>query len=411
MGKDILIKNAEFREWIVSIRRHIHSYPELGYKEKRTSEYISSTLKELGIKVRSGMAKTGVVGLLGDPNWPVVAFRADMDGLPIQENDTIHNKTYKSRHEGTMHACGHDAHVAILLGIAKWLVNNPRILDDVQISVKFLFQPAEEGGAGAVRMIKDGALENPIPRVLLAAHMYPELEVGHCGIFEGQGYAYVDKFTIRFTGKGGHASRPHLCHDPIVAACYFVTELQTVISRSIDPMDPAVVTIGKISGGKAPNVIPELVELEGTVRALSSNARDLVWKRIKDFSESVTNGFEVQCEPIFSEWYPPCVNDTTLVHFLHGVCLELLGKKKVHFLKPVLGAEDFAFYGPIVPSAIFRLGCANKGKGICWDSQSNSLIGLHSPSFDIDEDVLLIGVSIFVKAIQMAPKLAYLKSW
>jgi amidohydrolase len=366
-------------------------------------------LKEFGLKTRIGVAETGVVGLLGDSNWPTIGFRADMDALPIEEKDTPHNAEYKSKKRGLMHGCGHDAHVAIMLGLAKWLAENPHILDDAHLSALFLFQPAEEGGGGARKMIEDGALKNPKPRILIAEHMYPELEVGNVGIYERQGFAYVDHFAIRFIGKGGHASRPHQCRDPIIAACYFATELQTVVSRSIDPIDPAVVTIGRINGGKASNVIPEEVELEGTMRALSGNTREIVWKRMRILLESVAAGFEVECEPIFSEWYPPCINDTTLARFLHKLFSTTLGKDKVHFLKPVMGAEDFAFYGPIIPTAIFRLGCANIKKGICWDSQTDSLIGLHSPSFDIDEDVLLIGVSILLKVIQMARKLHYFK--
>ncbi len=405
----MIIEDKRFRDWIISVRRHLHMNPELGYEEKQTSEYIASMLKEFGLKTRLGVAETGVVGLLGDSNWPTIGFRADMDALPIEEKDTPHNAEYKSKKRGLMHGCGHDAHVAIMLGLAKWLAENPHILDDAHLSALFLFQPAEEGGGGARKMIEDGALKNPKPRILIAEHMYPELEVGNVGIYESQGFAYIDYFSVKFIGKGGHASRPHQCRDPIVAACYFITELQTVVSRYIDPIEPAVVTVGRITGGTTYNVIPDLVELEGTIRALSKNIKDIIWSRIKVLLESISTGFGVQYDSSFSEWYPACINDTNLSQFIRVISSELLGEEKVHLLRPVLGAEDFAFYGPIVPSAIFRLGCANRKKGICWDDKTDSIIGLHNPSFDIDEDVLLIGVSVFLKAIEMAYKLPYFK--
>jgi len=409
MDRKKIVNDDKFRNWLVSVRREIHRYPEIGYQEKKTADYVTNILKELKVQIQTGIAETGVVGLLGHPHDPCIGFRTELDALPLEESRTTHNKLYRSLREGFMHACGHDGHMAILLGVAKLLSENPNILQEKRLSVKLIFQPAEEGGAGARRMIEEKALESPRPQVLLAAHMYPELEVGNVGIYESQGYAYIDKFLAVLIGKGGHASRPHQCRDPVVAAAYFLTELQTVVSRSIDPLESAVVTVGRINGGTAANVIPEAIELEGTIRALSGATRDVLWRRIRTLAKGVATSFDLKCKLSFSEWYPPCVNDTKVARFMHGVCSNVLGEDKVEFLRPTMGAEDFAFYGSIVPIAMIRLGCTNKKKGICWDKRTSSLIGLHNSSFDIDEDVLPIGVSIFMEAIQSARTLPYIE--
>lgn len=397
------------QNWLVAIRRDLHRHPELLYQEKRTSEKVAGILSELGYHVRQGVAETGVMATLGDPERPCLGFRADMDALPIQEPETHLNASYRSVHNGVMHACGHDAHTTIMLGVARVLAENPGLLDASGICVKFLFQPAEEGGAGARQMIEEGVLDSPRPSTILAGHMFPDLEVGWTGLSESLCHASADSFHIKVIGRGGHGAHPDQCRDPIVAASHLVGQLQTIVSRWIDPIDSAVVTIGQIAGGSASNVIPAEVEMEGTIRSLREETRQLLWDRIQAVAKACELGFDVTCITEREEGYPPCVNDVEVVRFLRKVSSDLLGEDRVKILEPSMGAEDFSYYASMVPSAMFRLGCANRAKGICWDQKTNSVIGLHSPNFDIDEKVLGIGVRIFTQVAMRANRLTYLQ--
>jgi len=397
-------------DWLVSIRRDLHRHPELCYEEKRTSERIAGILSEMGYKVRRGVAKTGVVATLGNRKRPCLGLRADMDALPVQEMETPLNVSYRSVYQGVMHACGHDANATIMLGVAKVLAENPGVLETSGICVKFLFQPAEEGGAGARQMMEEGALENPKPTAIVAVHMFPDLEVGWAGLAESLSHASADSFHIRLIGKGGHAARPHQSRDPIVAASHLVIQLQTIVSRSVDPLEPAVVTIGRIAGGTVRNVIPEEVEMEGTIRSLRPETRQLLWDRIQAVARACELGFDVRCVVRREEGYPPCVNDTAVSKFLHKVSSQVLGKNRVQILSPSMGAEDFSYFASVVPGAILRLGCANRSKGICWDQSNSSEIGLHSPKFDIDEAVLGIGVRVLTEAVMQVNRLGYFRS-
>jgi len=398
------------QNWLVAIRRDLHRNPELAYQEKRTAAKVVGILSDLGYDVRQGVAKTGVVAILGDPERPCLGFRADMDALPIQEPETPFNGSYRSVHEGVMHACGHDAHTTIMLGVARLLAENPWVLDASGISVKFLFQPAEEAGAGARRMIEEGALENPRPGAILAAHVVPELEVGWAGLFESLSHASADTFHIRVIGRGGHGAHPNQCRDPIVAASHLVSHLQTIVSRWIDPTDSAVVTVGRIAGGSACNVIPSEVEMEGTFRSLTEETRKLLWHRIQAAARTCELGFGVRCVARREEGYPPCVNDAETVEFLQQILSQVLGQDRVKVLGPSMAAEDFAYYASVVPGAILRLGCANRDQGIGWDPENRSVIGLHSPVFDIDEAVLTLGVKVFSEIVMVANRLPYFRT-
>ena len=397
------------QSWLVAVRRDLHRHPELSYQEKRTSEKVADILSELGYRVRRDVAKTGVVATLGDSKRPCLAFRADMDALPIQESESRLNASYRSVYDGVMHACGHDAHTTIMLGVAKVLAENLELLDRSGICVKFIFQPAEEGGAGARQMIEEGALDSPRPRALLAGHMYSDLEIGWAGVSESLSHASADRFRIRVIGRGGHGARPHQCRDPIVAASYLVNQLQTIVSRWIDATDSAVVTVGRIAGGSAFNVIPAEVETDGTIRSFREETRQLIWDRIEAVARSCEMGFDVSCKAEREEGYPPCVNDIEVSRFLREISSDLLGVDRVKIMEPSMGAEDFAFYASIVPGAMIRLGCANRSKGICWDQKNDSVIGLHSPNFDIDEEVLSIGVRIFTLLAMRADHLSYVR--
>jgi len=396
------------QNWLVALRRDLHRHPELLYQERRTSEKVAGILSGLGYHVRRGVAETGVVATLGDLERPCVGFRADMDALPIHEPETHLNAPYRSVHQGVMHACGHDANTTIMLGVARVLAEHPGLLDASRICVKFLFQPAEEGGAGARRIIDGGVLEDPRPRTVLAGHLFPDLEVGWVGLSDSLSHASADSFQIKVIGRGGHGAHPDQCRDPIVAASHLVSQLQTIVSRRIDPIDSAVVTIGRIAGGSASNVIPTEVEMNGTIRSLREETRQLVWDRIRAVARGCELGFDVTCMAEREEGYPPCVNDVEVVKFLRKVCSDLLGEDWIQNLEPSMGAEDFSYYASVIPSAILRLGCANRAEGICWDQKNDAVIGLHSPNFDIDERVLGIGARIFTHAALHARDLSYL---
>jgi amidohydrolase len=397
-------------KWLVSIRRDFHRHPELSYNEGRTSEKVAEILSQLGYRVRRGIAQTGVVATLGDERNPCLAFRADMDALPVSEAKTSLNTSYRSIHEGVMHACGHDAHTTIMLGLAKVLAENPDILDGRRFCVKFLFQPAEEGGGGAKRMIEEGALDHPRPRTILACHMFPDLEVGEIGLSETLSHASADSFHIRIIGRGGHGAHPDQCADPIVAASHLIAQIQTIVSRNLDPLDPAVVTVGRIIGGSANNIIPAEVEMEGTIRSVQEDTRQLLWQRIQAMAMACERAFDLDCHTERKEGYPPCVNDTRVVLFLRDLASSLFGNEQVRILQPSMGAEDFAYLTQLVPGAMVRLGCANRAQGICWDPGKNTVIALHSPSFDIDERVLPLGVRLFTHVVVQAGRLPYMKS-
>ncbi len=406
MGKKVFQLD---HEWLTAIRRDFHKYPELSYRESRTSEKVADILADLGFKVHRGIAKTGVVATLGNSGGPCLGFRADMDALPIQEAETPLNGPYRSVRNGVMHACGHDANTTIMLGVARVLAENPDILSAAGICVKFLFQPAEESGAGAKQMIEEGALESPRPTAIISAHMSPDLQVGWVGLSKSLSHASADTFRVKVVGKGGHAARPHQSRDPIVAASHLVVQLQTIVSRWIDPLDSAVVTIGRIAGGSASNVIPTEVEMEGTIRSIRKETRQLVWDRIQDVAKACELGFHVTCLAEREEGYPPCVNDVRMTKFLKKVCSDLLGKSRVQIIPPSMGAEDFSYYASVVPGAILRLGCANLSRGICRNTENHSVIGLHNPNFDIDKTVLDIGVKIFVQAVLRANRLNFIQ--
>ena len=386
---DNLEKSKRFNKWLLQIRRDFHMYPEIAYKEIRTSNKIARILNDLGLEVKTGIGKTGVMGLLkGRYPGKTIGLRADMDALPITEKNNV---DYTSKKKGLMHACGHDAHITIMLGVVKYLVDNG-LKNLLKGNVKFIFQPAEEGGAGAKAMIEDGILENPDVDRVIACHMFPGLQIGHVGIFETQSHASADAVRLFIKGKGGHAARPELCDDPIVAASYFVTQIQTIASRNITPSDSIVVTIGKFVGGTAYNIIPDSVELLGTVRALDEKVRLKAKHRLIEITKGLKKSFNLkECILDYQDGYPVCINDKKVSLFMKNIASQVIGKDYVHILKPGMGGEDFAYYALQKPSSIIMLGSANKKKGI------NS--ALHSSTFDIDEGVLKIGVDIFSRAV------------
>jgi len=374
------------KDWLIEIRREIHMYPELGFEEVKTSRLVSEWLERFGLEVQKGIAGTGVIGLLrGKSPGKTVAIRADMDALPIEEFNQV---PYASQIKGKMHACGHDAHVTILLGVARVFSS---FRDQVKGNIKWIFQPAEEGGGGGKRMVEEGVLENPHVDAIFGAHVFPQIEIGKVGICEGKALASADRFTIKVIGQSGHAASPHLAKDPILVSGHLITQIHCIVSREVDPLDSAVITIGRVSGGSAFNIIPDEVELLGTVRALSPEIREKMRKRVEEIVRGVTQSFGVEYRFEYEYGYPVLVNEPEMIKLVSSACAKGIGEEKVVEVQPSMGAEDFAFYLEKVPGAFFRLGIRNESKGIVHP--------YHNSRFDIDEDVLPFGVEMFVRII------------
>ncbi|MDH7493184.1 MAG: M20 family metallopeptidase [Candidatus Saccharicenans sp.] len=372
------------RAEMIKIRRFLHMNPELSNRELETAKLIASKLSSLGLEVKTRVAGTGVVGLLrGTLPGPTVAIRADMDALPIQELNTF---PYRSLNPGVMHACGHDLHMTIALGAAMVL---SKVKDNIRGQVKFIFQPAEEGlppdeEGGAALMIKEGVLENPPVRAVFALHVWPELETGTAGYASGYLMASSDNFILTIKGKGAHAARPQEGIDAIVLAAEVINNLQTIISRSIDPVEPAVLTIGKIQGGTKANIIAEKVEMEGTVRTLNDTVRDKIPVLMENVIKGITKSYGASYSFRYEKGTPPLYNHPDLVQALLPALESALGPERLVAVKPQMVAEDFALLAEKVPAFMFLLGVKSPGLA--------STAPLHSPYFNPDERAIPVGI-------------------
>ena len=365
---------------IVNMRRHIHANPELSYEEFNTAKYVASKLREFGLNPVEGIANTGVVCLIEgkDKDSRVIALRADMDALPILEQNDV---PYKSKNDGVMHACGHDVHTSSLLGVS-WILNQLR--DEFSGTVKLIFQPGEEKTpGGALLMINEGVLQNPAPSQILGQHVMPQLPVGKVGFKPGLYMASADEIYLKVIGKGGHAAMPDINTDPIIIASTILVALQQVVSRHANPKIPSVLSFGKFIANGATNVIPDEVYIEGTFRTLDESWRASAHEKIRKIAESVGEGMGAKVDLNIVKGYPFLKNNPELTEKTRNLAIEYLGQENVVDLDIWMAAEDFAYYTQHIDACFYRLGVANESKNITSS--------VHTPTFNIDENALELG--------------------
>ncbi|HBW16131.1 MAG TPA: amidohydrolase [Desulfovibrio sp.] len=375
---------AEVESHIIAHRRALHAIPETGFEERCTAAYVTETLSGLGLPVRTGIATTGVTALLDTGlEGPVVMLRADMDALPVTEATGL---PFASRHEGRMHACGHDAHMAMLLGAAEMLSAIVREEPGrLRGKVLFLFQPAEEGPGGAAPMIAEGVLDEPKVDVCLGAHVWPSLPVGTVGVKPGPLMAAMDRFELAVHGRGGHAATPHLCVDALETATQVVGALQRVVSRMTDPLEPVILTIGELHAGTAYNVIPGEARMAGTVRTFSPDVRAAWEDRIRTVADGVCAAMGATATLDFHYCHGPVINTPRVAEVVRRAVVEARGEQAVTTPTPTLGGEDFSCFLERIPGCFFFVGCGGD-------------VPIHNPRFDLDERCLALGAETFVRA-------------
>jgi amidohydrolase len=392
---DLLVRESveEMLPRLIEIRQNLHAHPQLAFEETYSSALVRRVLGEFGVTCVSGVGGTGVVGWLVPPTGhgvEGVALRADLDALPIQETSTL---PYASQYPGRMHACGHDGHTTMLLGAACVL---SRLRDRLRRPVKFLFQPAEETGRGARRLIEAGALDERMGEFRVGSafgvHGWPDLPQGVVATRSGPLMASTDVFQITVSGRGGHGSAPHAAIDPILAAAHVVTAIQSVVSRNVHPLLPAVVTVGSFVAGDAANVIPDEAKLSGTIRTLDDATAALARRRLQDLAESVARAYGAEATVEFPASIPTTSNDSGAVQYWLEVARSYRDERTVVVLDdPVMASEDFSEYGRLVPSCFFFVGLRRSG--------DRSPDGLHTPNFDFNDAVLADGVELFCRLV------------
>lgn len=371
---------SEFYPDIVAIRRELHMHPELSFQEHDTAAFISSFLKESHIEFESGVAKTGLLGYIRgkNPDKKTIALRADMDALPIlEQNDVV----YKSNNLGVMHACGHDVHMACLLGAARILT---QLKDQIEGTVKLIFQPSEEKYPGGAKvMIEQGVLKDPDVSLIFGQHVFPELDAGKVGMRSGKYMASTDEVYLTIKGKGGHAAIPDKVIDPVLIASHIVIALQQIVSRNAKPTMPTVISFGGIQSNGKTNIIPDEVKIEGIIRTFDESWREEIKKKISKLAKSIAESMGGSCDVFIDPGYPFLVNDEVLTEKTRAYAIEYLGEDKVEDLDMRMTAEDFAYFAQAVPGCFYRLGVKNESKGI--------VSNLHTATFDVDEKSLEIG--------------------
>lgn len=386
-----MVTIAEIREYaeeigpgVIADRRFLHQHPELGFQERETAHFVEERLRTYNLdEVQTGIAQTGIVGILHGGRGPgrCVLLRADMDALPITE---LNDVPYKSEHPGAMHACGHDAHTAMLLGAARVLAE---CRADFAGTVKFLFQPSEEAnGGGAKPMIAAGVLENPHVDAAFGIHVGSNVPVGQVAVRPGAVNAAADSAAVTIRGLGGHAARPQIAIDPIVIGAHCIVALQSLVSREVDPLAPAVITVGTLHAGTVSNVIPEEATFTATVRTTDEKTRQLLAERIPAVCQGIAATFRGTAEVKYTFGYPPLVNDDAMAALVREVALDVVGEDRIADVPPGMGAEDMSYLINAASGAFYRLGVRNEARGITY--------GHHHPRFDIDEEALATGVAM-----------------
>lgn len=375
---------------VIADRRWLHENPELGFQEFKTAEFVRQRLETLGVEdIRTGIAVTGVTGLIhGTAEGPGhnVLVRADMDALPMQEENDVE---YKSQNDGVMHSCGHDAHTAILLGVARILMERR---DQFSGTVKVLFQPSEEQGTGGAKpMIEAGVLNDPPIDAVFGLHMASGNPTGEIRVGTGPIMAAADSYQIHIQGRGGHAARPQLAIDPVLIGMHIGVALQTIVSRNADPMDALVISNCMFHAGDAGNIIPDTARMEGTVRTFTPEMRDLAEARLKEIATSTAKMMGGEATVTYRRGYPATVNDAEMADLVREAAREVMGEENVLDRPPAMGAEDFSYFLLEKPGCFFNVGCRNEERGIVW--------GHHHPRFDVDEESLGYGVATMVNTV------------
>lgn len=373
---------------LIEWRRQLHQKPELGFRETLTAEFITQKLTDWGIEHQTGIAKTGIVATIAaEKPGPVLAIRADMDALPIQEENEV---PYRSQHDGVMHACGHDGHTAIALGTAYYLSQHR---DTFAGTVKLIFQPAEEGPGGAKPMIEAGVLQNPAVDAIVGLHLWNNLPLGTVGVRTGALMAAVELFRCTIQGKGGHGAIPHQTVDSIVVGAQIVNALQTIVARNVDPIDSAVVTVGKFHAGTAHNIIADSAHISGTVRYFNPALAGFFHKRVEQIIAGVCQSHGATYELEYYSLYPPVINDGAIADLVRSIAENVV--EPAAGIVPecqTMGGEDMSFFLQQVPGCYFFLGSANIDKGLAYPH--------HHPRFDFDETALGMGVEIFARCVE-----------
>jgi amidohydrolase len=382
---DVVERIRGFHDELTAVRRDIHAHPELGFEERRTSDLVADRLAQLGIEVHRGIGKTGLVGRLRVGNSPrAIGLRADMDCLPILEANTF---AHRSRHQGRMHACGHDGHTAMLLGAARHLAQT-RNFDG---TVHFIFQPAEEGRGGAEAMVKDGLFDEFPCDVIFGMHNRPGLAVGKFQIRPGAMMAGGAFFDIAITGRGAHGARPEAGVDPVLAASHITAALQSIVARNVRPVDTVVVSVTQIHAGAAYNVIPEQAVLSGTARCFSKAAMTLVEERMRKIAEGVAAGFGATASLDFRALFPPLVNDGEATRFIADCAADIVGEANINRDGPLtMASEDFSYMLERVPGAYIQIGNGD-GEGACE---------VHNPGYDFNDAAIPYGAALFVRLVE-----------
>jgi amidohydrolase len=371
----------ECRDQIISVRRDLHRIPETAYTEEKTSAYVADYLARQELEVQTGIARYGVVGLLRSAKpGPTLMIRADMDALPLSEDTGL---SFASTHNGVMHACGHDAHMSMVLGAAAVI---RRIKDDLRGTIKFVFQPAEEGPGGAKPMIEEGVMENPTVDFAVGCHLWPDSPQGTIGVKAGPLMAAMDRFDIKIIGKGGHGAMPHICVDALEVGTQVVNALQRVVSRHMNPLQPAVVTVGSFHAGTAFNIIADQAALSGTTRTFDLDIWHSWEQRLDRVIRGVCEAMGAQYEFKFAQGYPPTINDESMCELVQRCAAQVVSADKVVEPQPTMGGEDMSFYLQRAKGCYFFLGVGRQGGA-----------PLHNPKFDFNEDVLPLGVETYCR--------------